>query len=155
MKFGAQWQSISGVNRVYAVQSDPGEYMELEVIVDPPSLAPSVEAVLPTEAGGFPVKVIAQPSGYSSNDNQSGGASDPQTSSDGDATSSRLDEALADSETRSWLRLPGVLAIGALVGGCGFPPKIAVYAQLAMMDSVKAEVPSNAFGFEVEVEALQ
>ena len=126
--------------------------MELEVIVDPPSLAPSVQAVLPTEADGFPVKVIAQPPDFSYG-NQNSCASKSQSSDDDDAKSDRLSEALSDDETRSWVKLPGVLSVGAELSECGCDaPKIAVEVQRAMMESVKAQLPSSKFGFQVVVE---
>src|SRR5579872_6534279 len=132
-RFGAQWQSISGVIDVYSAYSDQGDYVELHVIVDPPSLAPSVEAVLPSEAGGFPVKVIAQsPEGFSNGD-QNTCASRSQSSND-ETQSDRFSQALADDETRSWVKLPGALALGEEFSECGGdPPKIVVYAQRAMV----------------------
>jgi len=58
-KYRTQWMAqYRGISEVRRGFDDDGDYTELLVTVDPPELASSVEAVLPNEADGFPVRVI-------------------------------------------------------------------------------------------------
>jgi hypothetical protein len=172
-KYQTQWMTLSGVAGVSGVLNDRGGYMEIDVIVDPPSLIPGIRAVLPTEADGFPVRVISQPHGVflmggadqnecppSSGANNSAAddaLADPGTDDDDGSKLDPLSEALLDDETQAWTDLPGVAGVSAAqCGRCDCdPPKIAVEVQPAMMESVRKQIPSSKFGVPIVLQPFR
>ena len=150
---------------VTGAQSDRGDYLEIRIAVDPPSLIPAVKAVLPTEADGFPVEVVRQDEMYSMRGGiwlkpgtfslgRSANYGDSSTAnSDGDSSSDPLTDAMLDDETNAWLDLPGVVNIEPPQCGnvaCD-PPKIAVSVQPSMKAAVRKQIPSTKFGVPIVV----
>jgi hypothetical protein len=168
-KFEPQWETVSGVVDVTGAQSTRGDYLEIRVAVDPPSLIPAVKAVLPTEADGFPVEVVRQDKIYSPSGSVWFGPGaesislkpgvfdfgEASTEDEGsDSSSDPLTDAMLDDETNAWLDLPGVMNIEPAQCGnvaCD-PPKIAVSVQPSMMASVRKQIPSAKFGVPIELE---
>jgi len=158
-KFEDQWMAqYPGITDVSSGLSDDGDYLELRVTVDPPELASSIEAVLPSEADGFPVRVLAQPR-FDGNSEDYSEALNSDVKDDAkrrDEIDARakyklIREVLSDPEAKSWMELPGVVVVDSPRCGSGNSPTIQVEVQPAMVSDAKAQIPSSLMGVPVEV----
>lgn len=150
-----QWTTqYPGVSRVIGAISDSYDYMELRVLVEPPELAPSIAAVLPTEADGFPVRVISYPPQPEVESiGGDGGYQSTSSAIQSDADHDSLARAMDDDETKAWENLPGVIAIGWKdPESSSDHPKIVIEVQPSMMESVRKETPTSKLGIPIVVE---
>ena len=168
-KYEWQWKSISGVASISVFHSR--SVTQIVVEVQPSSLGNSVEAVLPSEVEGYPVRISLDASNDSeafsaggtnlaSNHSRYGSISPCKPDADGDSETSAseidtraYDEVISDPDTESWLDLPGVLSIGPQkCGDCDCVPlQVAVTVQARMLESVRAQLPTTKFGVPIVI----
>jgi len=165
-KFETQWKGVTGIIGVAGGQSTRGDYMEIEVTVEPPSLIPAIKAMLPTQTDGFPVNVVPIESGGvlllpgifilpdectppSKGDNSEADTVEPP-STDDDSQSDPFTEALEEGMD-VWMDLPGVETVEtARCGNCDCdPPAIEVTVQPSMMASIRKQIPKSKFGVPI------